>query len=76
MINETMKQQILEVFPEIITLTNKLKKMSKEDRIFYLEIVFDNIIRHSRQDDGEMLAILTRWTYKLNREIDEAHRIL
>lgn len=74
MLNETMKQQILDLFPEIITLTDKLKKMSKADRIYYLELIFDNVVHNSRQDDGEVLAILSRWHYNINKDIDKAQK--
>lgn len=69
-----MKQQILDLFPEITTLTTKLKQMSKVDRMYYLELIFDNVVHNSRQDDGEVLAVLSRWVYNINKDIDQAQK--
>ena len=75
MLNETMTKQILELFPELNGLIIKLNRMSLADKEYYREILIMSLLHNTRANDGEILAALTRLSYNINKDIDEAQKM-
>ncbi len=72
--NETEKAQLLEKFPEIISLVQKIKALSALDIDYYRDNIFMTLLANTTSGDREALGTLTRLSHKFNKMIDDSER--
>lgn len=71
--NETQRIQIIERFPEIITLTEKINKLGL-DKEFWRDEIFFLIFANTCRTDAEALGVITRIGYLFNKKFDEIEK--
>ena len=72
--NETEKTQLLEKFPEIISLVQKIKTLGARDIDYYRDNIFMTLLANTTSGDREAMGTLTRLSYKFNKMIDDRER--
>ena len=72
--NETEKVQLLEKFPEIISLVSKVKSLSALDKDYYRDNLFMTLLANTTSGDREAMGTLTRLSHKFNILVDDNER--
>ena len=69
--NETEKAQLLEKFPEIISLVQKIKALSALDIDYYRDNIFMTLLANTTKGDREAMGTLTRLIHNFNKALDD-----
>ena len=72
--NDTEKKQLLEKFPELLTLVQKLKSLGAFDIDYYRDKIFMTIMVNTSRNDRDTLGTLTRLIHLSNKELDDKQR--
>ena len=73
--NETQRIQIIERFPEIVTLTDKINKLGL-DKEFWRDEIFFLIFGNTCRTDAEALGVITRIQYLFNKKFGDVEKML
>tara|TARA_R100000750_G_scaffold50725_1_gene35680 strand:- start:792 stop:1025 length:234 start_codon:yes stop_codon:yes gene_type:complete len=71
--NKTQRIQIINRFPEIVSLTEKINKMGI-DKEYWRDEIFFLIFANTCRSDAEALGIITRIQYLFNKKFDEVEK--
>lgn len=67
--NETQRIQIIEKFPEIVSITEKLRKLDFDKEYYRDEILF-LLLGGTCRTDAEALGVICRIEYLFNQKFD------
>ena len=71
--NKTQRIQIINRFPEIVSLTEKINKMGI-DKEYWRDEIFFLIFANTCRSDAEALGIITRIQYLFNKKFEEVEK--
>ena len=69
--NDEEKKQLLEKFPEIVSLVQKIRSLGALDIDYYRDNIFMTLLGNTTSGDREAMGTLTRLSYKFNKSIDD-----